>query len=119
MSAKIFPAYLRSDFSVGVSALIKAGRLNKRSRYLSTGTAVLRFDAHDFLPQARAAGAAAVLAERGVESSGLPGLQVADALAALQQLARGWRAGSDPFRVSQSVRKETYLSHLMARRHLS
>ena len=50
-----------------------------------------RFDAHDFLPQARAAGAAAVLAERGVADSGLPGLQVADALAALQALAAAWR----------------------------
>lgn len=50
-----------------------------------------RFDAHDFLPQARAAGAAAVLAERGVAASGLPGLQVDDALAALQQLAAAWR----------------------------
>ena len=52
-----------------------------------------RFDAHDFLPQARAAGAAAVLAERGLADGGLPGLQVADAGRALQQLARGWRAG--------------------------
>ncbi len=50
-----------------------------------------RFDAHDFLPQARAAGAAALLAERGVAESGLPGLQVADALAALQGLAAAWR----------------------------
>jgi UDP-N-acetylmuramoyl-tripeptide--D-alanyl-D-alanine ligase len=50
-----------------------------------------RFDAHDFLPQARAAGAVAALAERGLESAGLPGLQVDDALAALQQLAAGWR----------------------------
>jgi UDP-N-acetylmuramoyl-tripeptide--D-alanyl-D-alanine ligase len=50
-----------------------------------------RFDAHDFLPQARAAGAAAVLAERGVAACGLPGLQVADALAALQALAAAWR----------------------------
>jgi UDP-N-acetylmuramoyl-tripeptide--D-alanyl-D-alanine ligase len=50
-----------------------------------------RFDAHDFLPQARAAGAAAVLAERGVADCGLPGLQVADALLALQQLAAAWR----------------------------
>jgi UDP-N-acetylmuramoyl-tripeptide--D-alanyl-D-alanine ligase len=52
-----------------------------------------RFDAHDFLPQARAAGAAAVLAERGVAASGLPGLEVADSLRALQVLAQGWRAG--------------------------
>ena len=52
-----------------------------------------RFDAHDFLPQARAAGAVAVLAERGIAESGLPGLQVPDTLAALQALARGWRTG--------------------------
>jgi UDP-N-acetylmuramoyl-tripeptide--D-alanyl-D-alanine ligase len=51
-----------------------------------------RFDAHDFLPQARAAGAAAALAERNLQESGLPGLRVPDALAALQALAAGWRA---------------------------
>ncbi len=50
-----------------------------------------RFDGHDCLPQARAAGAAAALAEHGL-SAALPGLQVADALAALQQLAAAWRA---------------------------
>ena len=50
------------------------------------------FDAHDFLPQARLAGAAAVLAERGIADCGLPGLQVPDGLAALQQLATAWRA---------------------------
>ena len=51
-----------------------------------------RFDAHDFLPQAKAAGAAAAIAERGIAEAGLPGLLVPDALAALQQLAAGWRA---------------------------
>ena len=50
-----------------------------------------RFDAHDFLPQARAAGAAAALAERGLQEAGLPGLLVPDTLAALQALAAGWR----------------------------
>jgi UDP-N-acetylmuramoyl-tripeptide--D-alanyl-D-alanine ligase len=50
-----------------------------------------RFDAHDFLPQAAAAGAVAALAERGL-SPALPGLQVTDVLQALQQLAAGWRA---------------------------
>jgi UDP-N-acetylmuramoyl-tripeptide--D-alanyl-D-alanine ligase len=49
------------------------------------------FDAHDFLAQAKANGAAAALAERGFEASGLPGLQVADAQAALTELARAWR----------------------------
>jgi UDP-N-acetylmuramoyl-tripeptide--D-alanyl-D-alanine ligase len=52
-----------------------------------------RFDAHDFLPQAKAAGAVALLAERGIEAAGLPGLQVPDALVALQTLAQRWRAG--------------------------
>ena len=50
-----------------------------------------RFDAHDFLPQAAAAGAVAALAERGLSPS-LPGLLVPDVLQALQQLARAWRA---------------------------
>ncbi len=54
-----------------------------------------RFDAHDCLPQARAAGAAAALAEHGLVEVGLPGLLVPDALAALQQLAQAWRAGLD------------------------
>ena len=49
------------------------------------------FDAHHFLVAAREAGAAAALAEHGLAEAGLPGLQVADALAALQQLAAAWR----------------------------
>lgn len=51
-----------------------------------------RFDAHDFLRNAKAAGAVAVLAERGVDDSGLPGLEVADAKKALGALAKAWRA---------------------------
>ena len=51
-----------------------------------------RFDAHAVLPQAKAAGAAAALAEHGLAEAGLPGLLVPDALAALQQLATAWRA---------------------------
>jgi len=54
-----------------------------------------RFDAHDFLPQAAAAGAAAVLAQQGVAASGLPGLEVSDTRAALGRLAAGWRARFD------------------------
>jgi UDP-N-acetylmuramoyl-tripeptide--D-alanyl-D-alanine ligase len=50
-----------------------------------------RFDAHHFLPQARAAGAVAALAERGLAAAALPGLQVADSLQGLQQMAAGWR----------------------------
>ena len=51
-----------------------------------------RFDGHDYLPQARAAGAVAALAEHGLGDATLPGLQVADSLLGLQQLAAAWRA---------------------------
>ena len=51
-----------------------------------------RFDANDFLTQAREAGAAAALAERGLEAAGLPGIEVPDAKTALGLLAQAWRA---------------------------
>ncbi|MBA4178788.1 MAG: UDP-N-acetylmuramoylalanyl-D-glutamyl-2, 6-diaminopimelate--D-alanyl-D-alanine ligase [Leptothrix sp. (in: Bacteria)] len=51
-----------------------------------------RFDGHDYLAQARAAGAVAALAEHGLGEATLPGLQVADSLLGLQQLAAAWRA---------------------------
>ncbi|RTL39586.1 MAG: UDP-N-acetylmuramoyl-tripeptide--D-alanyl-D-alanine ligase [Burkholderiales bacterium] len=50
-----------------------------------------RFDANDFLAQAKASGAVAALAERGLAEAGLPGLLVPDAKAALGLLATGWR----------------------------
>lgn len=51
-----------------------------------------RFDAHDFLPQAKAAGAVAALAHQGLASAGLPGVEVPDTRRALGELARLWRA---------------------------
>ena len=50
-----------------------------------------RFDAHDFLPAAKASGAVAALAERGLQQAGLSGLQVADSGLALGRLAAVWR----------------------------
>jgi UDP-N-acetylmuramoyl-tripeptide--D-alanyl-D-alanine ligase len=50
-----------------------------------------RFDGHDYLAQARAAGAVAALAQRGLHA-GQPGLLAPDTLQALQQLAAAWRA---------------------------
>ena len=52
-----------------------------------------RFDGHDWLAQARAAGAIAALAERGLGDAppALPGVLVADALHGLQQLSAAWR----------------------------
>ena len=76
---------------------VRVQRVHSDSRTLQRGDLFValggeRFDAHDFLPQARAAGAAAALAERGLAEAGLPGLLVPDSLAALQQLAAAWRA---------------------------
>jgi UDP-N-acetylmuramoyl-tripeptide--D-alanyl-D-alanine ligase len=51
-----------------------------------------RFDGHDMLADAKARGAAAALAERGLAEAGLPGLTVADTQRALEALARAWRA---------------------------
>ncbi len=51
-----------------------------------------RFDAHAFLPQAQAAGAAAALAHGGLAAAGLAGIEVPDTLCALGALAAGWRA---------------------------
>ncbi len=54
-----------------------------------------RFDGNDFLSQAKASGAVAALAERGLgdtASEQMPGLQVADTLHALQRLSAGWRS---------------------------
>jgi UDP-N-acetylmuramoyl-tripeptide--D-alanyl-D-alanine ligase len=48
------------------------------------------FDGNDFLAQAKASGAVAALATRGLGPE-MPGLQVDDTLAALQQLAAAWR----------------------------
>lgn len=50
-----------------------------------------RFDAHDFLPEARDSGALAALAERGLIEAKLPGVQVIDTKAALGELAAAWR----------------------------
>jgi len=50
-----------------------------------------RFDAHDFLPQAQAAGAVAAVSARPLPS-GLQGLVVSDTRQALMQLGGAWRA---------------------------
>jgi UDP-N-acetylmuramoyl-tripeptide--D-alanyl-D-alanine ligase len=88
-------ALLPSSRLVGEGAL-RFARVWSDTRTLRAGDLFValrgeRFDGHDFLPAARAAGAVAALAERGL-SDALPGLEVADAQRALQQLAAGWRA---------------------------
>ncbi len=54
-----------------------------------------RFDAHDFLLQAKDSGAVAALAEHGLEAASMNGLIVPDAKRALGELAAAWRAQFD------------------------
>ena len=75
---------------------VRFARVHSDTRSLKPGDLFValkgeRFDAHEFLAGAREAGAVAALAERGLQQAGLPGLQVTDALAALQQLGAAWR----------------------------
>lgn len=54
-----------------------------------------RFDAHDYLSQAREQGAVAAIAERGLAQAQLPGVEVPDSRLALGQLGRLWRETLD------------------------
>jgi UDP-N-acetylmuramoyl-tripeptide--D-alanyl-D-alanine ligase len=88
----------------GLVAAHPVGHITEAVRRVHTDTRSLRagdlfvalkgehFDAHDFLPQAAAAGAVGAIAQHGLPAAGLAGVQVPDTLAALQQLARDWRA---------------------------
>jgi UDP-N-acetylmuramoyl-tripeptide--D-alanyl-D-alanine ligase len=75
-------------------------RVNTDTRTLTAGDLFValrgeRFDANDFIVEAKVKGAAAVIAERGLLESGLPGLQVTDGRTALGLLAAGWRKHFD------------------------
>ena len=72
-------------------------RVHTDSRSLQAGDLFValkgeRFDAHDFLPQARTAGAVAAIAHSGLAEVDLPGIEVPDTLTALGALAAGWRS---------------------------
>ncbi|MEQ1803955.1 MAG: UDP-N-acetylmuramoyl-tripeptide--D-alanyl-D-alanine ligase [Burkholderiaceae bacterium] len=80
----------------GVAAQTVIQRVHSDTRSLQSGDFFValrgeRFDAHEFLGQARAHGAVAALAERGLQEAGLPGLLVADSATALADLAGAWR----------------------------
>jgi UDP-N-acetylmuramoyl-tripeptide--D-alanyl-D-alanine ligase len=75
---------------------VRFERVHSDTRTLASGDLFVairgeRFDAHDFLAEARAKGCAAAIAERGLEAAGLAGLEVADTRRALAQLAAAWR----------------------------
>ena len=98
MTLALAHSLLPGSTLVGEGAL-SFGRIHSDTRSLCPGDLFValkgeHFDAHDFLPQARAAGAVAALATHGLSAAGdgLPGIQVENTLIALQQLAAGWRA---------------------------
>jgi UDP-N-acetylmuramoyl-tripeptide--D-alanyl-D-alanine ligase len=72
-------------------------RVNTDTRSLQGGDLFValkgeRFDAHEFLVQAKAQGAVAAIAHHGLANADLPGLEVPDTRLALGQLAAGWRS---------------------------
>jgi UDP-N-acetylmuramoyl-tripeptide--D-alanyl-D-alanine ligase len=79
---------------------LELARVHTDTRTLQNGDLFValkgeRFDAHDFLPQAQAAGAVAAIASHGLEAAGMAGIEVPDTLLALGALARAWRAQFD------------------------
>ena len=81
-------------------AATPVGRVHTDTRTLVAGDLFValrgeRFDANEFLSQAKASGAVAAIAHGGLEAAGLAGLEVPDSLAALGALARGWRSQFD------------------------
>jgi len=92
-------AMLPGSSLAGDAALVIA-RVHSDTRTLRAGDLFValkgeRFDAHDLLAQAKAMGAVAALAQRGLAEAGLPGVQVRDTQSALEALARAWRAHHD------------------------
>ena len=85
---------------VGTLAGLGVRRVHTDTRSLQAGDLFValkgeRFDAHDFLPQAGAAGAVAAVAQQGLAAASLPGVEVPDTRLALGELARRWREQFD------------------------
>jgi UDP-N-acetylmuramoyl-tripeptide--D-alanyl-D-alanine ligase len=82
---------LVGDGSVAVS------RVHSDTRTLQAGDLFVaikgdRFDANDFLAEARTKGAVAAIAHHGRLPAGMPGIEVDDSKMALGSLAAGWRS---------------------------
>ena len=95
MSLAQAQALLPGSTLVGDGTLV-IDRVHSDTRSLQPGDLFValrgeRFDGHDYLGAAHAAGAVAALAEQGLGAT-MPGLQVHDTLQALQQLGAAWRA---------------------------
>ncbi len=78
-------------------ARVQISRVHTDTRTLRPGDLFVaikgeRFDANEFLANAREQGAVAAMAHQGLAAAGLPGIEVSDSRQALAQLAAGWRA---------------------------
>jgi UDP-N-acetylmuramoyl-tripeptide--D-alanyl-D-alanine ligase len=75
---------------------VQVRRVHSDSRTLESGDLFValkgeRFDANDFLADARAKGAVAAIAQPGRLPAGMPGIEVSDSRLALGTLAQAWR----------------------------
>jgi UDP-N-acetylmuramoyl-tripeptide--D-alanyl-D-alanine ligase len=75
---------------------VQVKRVHSDSRTLEAGDLFValkgeRFDANDFLAEARAKGAVAAIAQPGRLPAGMPGIEVPDSKLALGTLAQAWR----------------------------
>lgn len=75
---------------------VQVRRVHSDTRTLEAGDLFVairgeRFDANDFLADARAKGAVAAIAQPGKLPAGMPGIEVDDSKAALGRLANAWR----------------------------
>ncbi|NDP63903.1 UDP-N-acetylmuramoyl-tripeptide--D-alanyl-D-alanine ligase [Polaromonas sp.] len=89
-------AWLPSSRLVGDGRVVPL-RIHTDTRSLRPGDLFValkgeHFDAHDFLPKARAEGAVAAIAQHGLAQAGLPGIEVADTRQALGQIGAAWRS---------------------------
>src|SRR5690606_2040264 len=81
-------AYLRADAAFeGVSTNSKAVQAGN----LFIALRGERFDAHDFIDEVVAAGAAAVMVEKAPKDAAIPALVVPDTRVALRELGQSWR----------------------------
>ena len=105
---------------VGDGSGLAVQRVHTDTRSLQPGDLFValrgeRFDAHDYLGAARAAGAVAAVAERGLAEAGLCGVEVPDSRIALGELAALWRRQFDlPLIVVTGSNGKTTVTQMVA-----
>ena len=91
--ADFVDGHILGDFATDSASLIVTGSVETDSRLVGAGSLFVAkpgevTDGHNFLKQAKAAGAIAALVERPVPDVDIPQIQVADAVLALGKLAK-------------------------------